>query len=168
MILITQWLTINSMMMQFNLQKTMSLPIIPFHLDKYTMIESSESSNIWRGGRARFFFDKLFFLEGIYSINQKAVLQLRLVISHTICSRFNSWVAEAMGVKFLAQGNNSGSKSQLGDLLVSSYSICRLKQLQEEYHKYTVHIAVIDLSTWYKVASPPSHKIQGLYMTIVT
>ena len=29
-------------------------------------------------------------------------------------SRFYSWVAGAMGVKFLTQGNNSGSKSQLG------------------------------------------------------
>jgi len=26
---------------------------------------------------------------------------------HNMCSRFHSWVAEAMGVKFLAQGNNS-------------------------------------------------------------
>jgi len=42
------------------------------------------------------------------SISQKAVLQLYPNIW------FNSWVAGAMGVKFLAQGNNSGSRSQLG------------------------------------------------------
>jgi len=28
--------------------------------------------------------------------------------------RFNSWVAGAMGVKFLAQGNNNSRKPQLG------------------------------------------------------
>jgi len=31
----------------------------------------------------------------------------------TICSWFNSWVAEAMGVKFLAQGNNISRGPQL-------------------------------------------------------
>ena len=31
-----------------------------------------------------------------------------------ILSRFNSWVAEAMGVKFLAQGNNSSRKPHPG------------------------------------------------------
>jgi len=35
-------------------------------------------------------------------------------LQYTMCSRFNSWVAEAMGVKFLAQGNNSSRKPQLG------------------------------------------------------
>ena len=28
-----------------------------------------------------------------------------------MCSQFNSWVAEAMGVKFFAQGNNSIAES---------------------------------------------------------
>jgi len=36
-----------------------------------------------------------------------------------IYNMFKSWVAGAMGVKFLAQGNNSGSKSQLGTSTVS-------------------------------------------------
>jgi len=38
----------------------------------------------------------------------EAVFQLCPVIYNM--SWFNSWVAEAMGVKFLAQGNNSSRK----------------------------------------------------------
>jgi len=37
-----------------------------------------------------------------------------LITQYTICSRFNSWVAEAMGVKYLAQGNISSRGPQLG------------------------------------------------------
>jgi len=36
-----------------------------------------------------------------------------LIMHNTICSQFKSWVAEAMGVKFLPQGNNSSRKPQL-------------------------------------------------------
>ena len=56
----------------------------------------------------------VFFLSREDSISQKqgqkAVLQLCPDIYFTICSRFNSWVAGAMGESFLL---NSGSKSQL-------------------------------------------------------
>ena len=36
------------------------------------------------------------------------------IIIHNMCFRFNSWVAEAMGVKFLSQGNNSCRKPRPG------------------------------------------------------
>jgi len=45
------------------------------------------------------------FFTGMTSA-MKLLFSYALII-HTIFSRFNSWVAEAMGVKFLAQGNNS-------------------------------------------------------------
>jgi len=52
-------------------------------------------------------------------ISYEAAFQLfpdytQYTLQYTIFSRFNSWVAEAMGVRFLAQGNNSSRKPQLG------------------------------------------------------
>jgi len=59
-----------------------------------------------------------FFLRFFYrddSISYEAAFQLCPdYTQYTIFSRFNSWVTEAMGVNFLAQGNNSSRKPQLG------------------------------------------------------
>jgi len=57
-----------------------------------------------------FFFLRFFYRDDNISL----AFQLCHHSQYTICSQFNSWVAEAMGVKFLVQGNNSSRKPQLG------------------------------------------------------
>ena len=50
----------------------------------------------------------LFVSTGMTTLGTRAAFQLCPdCIIHIICSQFNSSVAEAMGVKFLAQENNS-------------------------------------------------------------
>jgi len=55
----------------------------------------------------------LFLLRFFYrdDISYAAAFQLCPDTQYTICSQFNSWV---MGVKVLAQGNNSSREPQLG------------------------------------------------------
>jgi len=59
-----------------------------------------------------------FFLTSYFNrednMSQRLFFSCALCILIYIMSRFNSWVAEAMGVKFLAQGNNSSRKSWPG------------------------------------------------------
>jgi len=58
-----------------------------------------------------FYFFILMFLQGWQHQLTKAAFQLCPDhIIHKMLFRFNSWVAEAMGVKFLAQGNNSSRR----------------------------------------------------------
>jgi len=64
--------------------------------------------------------DEYFFSEDsgskdFFCISYEAAFQLCSdCTQYTIFSWFNSWMGEAMGVKFLAQGNNSSRKQQLG------------------------------------------------------
>ena len=61
-----------------------------------------------------FFFFNLF-LQGWWHQPSRLFFSPALIHGiYNICSQFNSWVAEAMGVKFLAQGNNSSRKPQPG------------------------------------------------------
>jgi len=53
-------------------------------------------------------------LSGITTSAYAAAFQLCPDTQYTIFSRFNSWVAKAMGVKFLAQGNNGSRKPKQG------------------------------------------------------
>jgi len=51
-----------------------------------------------------------------------------LITHNAISSLFNSWVADVIGVKFLAQGNNSSRKPQLG-----------INYFQYKYTKIVMH-----------------------------
>jgi len=53
-------------------------------------------------------------------------------------SRFNSWVAGAMGVKFLAQGSNSSRKPR-PDIEPGTYDY------QADAHVFSHHISVSNL-----------------------
>jgi len=64
-------------------------------------------------GFSTYIFKKKIFLQGSQHQLWRAVFQLCPVTYNTIFSRFNNWIAEAMGVKFLAQGNNSSRKPQM-------------------------------------------------------
>jgi len=57
-------------------------------------------------------FLRFFYRDNNISYGLKLLFSCALIMQ---CSLFNSWVAEAMGVKFLAQGNSNSSRMpQLG------------------------------------------------------
>jgi len=87
------------------------------------------------------FFLSLFFYRDDNISYGELFFSCALNVHNSICSWFNSWVAEAMGVKFHAQGNNSSRKA------ITNYATIILVQDKQPFYTVLVpNVMVISIS----------------------